>query len=193
MLLLLPMTTEARSLTPLEGLEKLRQSFVGITDFSADIIQEKQLSVLRKKLVMKGVIRFKKPDRFMMEMAPPYAGITLLKDNLLEQRLGQSGELQRIVLPPEQGLKQWLSVLAKPITKLPDGLVVRAEQQSGLYTIALMPSGKGQFKVITVQLTDDGTLRRLVLEEQNGDRTSMIFSKFRKNIGLADADFRMAP
>jgi outer membrane lipoprotein carrier protein len=185
------MSAEARSLTPLEGLEKLRQAFVGITDFSADIIQEKQLSVLRKKLVMKGIIRFRKPDRFMMVTVPPYSGITVLKDNLLEQRLGQSGELQRIVLPPEQGLKQWLSMLEKPVSKLPEGLVVRAEQQNGSCTILVLPSGTGQFKEIMVQLTDDGTLRRLVFEEKNGDRTSMSFSKFRKNTGLTESDFRI--
>lgn len=191
LLLLLPFELQARSLSPLEGMEKLRQSFVATQDFSAEITQEKQLSVLRKKLVMKGLIRFKKPDRFLLHMAPPYAGITLLKDNLLEQRLGQGGELQRIVLPPDQGLSHWFSLLGKPMTSLPPGLKVRAEQQNGIYTVTVTPSDKGQLREVTIQFLEDGTMRRLVLEERNGDKTVMHFRNMRKNTGLTEADFKV--
>jgi len=52
---------QARSLTPVEGLEALRRSFAGLQDFTAELTQEKQLSIMKKKLVMQGMIRFKKP------------------------------------------------------------------------------------------------------------------------------------
>ena len=83
---------------------------------------------MKKKLVMQGTIRFKKPDRFLMELAPPYSGKVLLKDTVLEQRLGTQGERQRIVLPPEQGLSRWFAAVAKPVTSVPEGMEVRAEQ-----------------------------------------------------------------
>jgi len=50
---------QARSLTPVEGLEALRRSFAGLQDFTAELTQEKQLSIMKKKLVMQGMIRFK--------------------------------------------------------------------------------------------------------------------------------------
>ncbi len=191
LLALLPATVQARTLPALEGLEKLRQCFATTQDFTAELTQEKQLSVLRKKLVMKGTIRFKKPDRFLLVMAPPYSGTTLLKDNLLEQRLGQGGELQRVVLPPDQGLRHWFSLLDKPLTRLPDGLKVRAELQRGLYTVVVLPEGQGQMREITIQFQEDGTMRRLVLEERNGDKTVMQFKNLRKNTGLHETDFRI--
>ncbi len=182
---------DAASLTPLEGLDFLRRSFQGLTDFSAELTQEKHLTILKKKLVMQGVIRFKKPDRFLMELDPPYSSKVLLKDTVLEQRLGAKGERQRIVLPPEQALSRWLGTLDKPITTVPEGMEVRADQTGRQTSVTIRPAKGGHLKELTVVLLDDGTLRRLVLEEQGGDRTVMTFRKTRKNIGLTEADFRL--
>lgn len=182
---------EARSLTPVEGLEALRRSFGTMQDFTADLTQEKQLSIMKKKLVMQGLIRFKKPDRFYMELVPPYSSKVLLKDTVLLQRLGNQGELQRIVLPPEQGLSRWFATLAKPITAVPEGMEVRAEQTGSQTSVTIRPAKGGQLKELTVVLHDDGTVRKLVLEERAGDKTVMTFRKTRKNVGLSDADFRL--
>ncbi len=182
---------EARSLTPVEGLEALRRSFGTMQDFTADLTQEKQLSIMKKKLVMQGQIRFKKPDRFYMELVPPYSSKVLLKDTVLLQRLGNQGELQRIVLPPEQGLSRWFATLAKPITAVPEGMEVRAEQTGSQTSVTIRPAKGGQLKELTVVLHDDGTVRKLVLEERAGDKTVMTFRKTRKNVGLSDADFRL--
>ena len=185
------MKAEARSLTPLEGLEVLRRSFGTMQDFTADLTQEKQLSIMKKKLVMQGQIRFKKPDRFYMELVPPYSSKVLLKDTVLQQRLGNQGELQRIVLPPEQGLSRWFATLAKPITAVPEGMEVRAEQTGSQTSVTIRPAKGGQLKELTVVLHDDGTVRKLVLEERAGDKTVMTFRKTRKNVGLSEADFRL--
>jgi len=184
-------SAQARSLTPLEGLEALRRSFAGLQDFTAELTQEKQLSIMKKKLVMQGTIKFKKPDRFMMVLDPPYSGTVLLKDTVLEQRLGTNGERQRIVLPPEQGLGRWIGAVAKPVTSVPEGMEVQAEQVSGLTNVLIRPAKGGQLKELTIVLQQDGTVRRLELLERAGDRTVMTFRKTRKNVGLSDADFRM--
>lgn len=182
---------QARSLTPVEGLELLRLSFNGLQDFTADLTQEKQLSIMKKKLVMQGLIRFKKPDRFYMELLPPYVSKVLLKDTVLQQRLGIQGELQRIVLPPEQGLSHWFAALAKPVSVVPEGMEVRADQNGAQSTVVIRPTKGGQLKELTIVLHDDGTVRKLVLEERAGDKTIMTFRKTRKNVGLTDADFKL--
>jgi outer membrane lipoprotein carrier protein len=182
---------QARSLTPVEGLEALRRAFAGLNDFSAEITQEKKLSIMKNRLVMHGQVRFKKPDRFMMEMSPPYVSKVLLKDALLEQRVGVNGELQKLSLPPEQGLSRWLSNIAKPVTAVPAGMVVKADLNNGVYLVSIAPAGSGQMREITIQFQEDGTIRKLVLEERNGDKTVMSFRKNRRNTGLTDADFRL--
>ncbi|HEY6009179.1 MAG TPA: outer membrane lipoprotein carrier protein LolA, partial [Geobacteraceae bacterium] len=69
----------ARSIAPVEGLEALRRVFAPVNDFSAEIIQEKQLALLKRKLVMQGRVRFRKPDLFLMELDPPYASRLVLR------------------------------------------------------------------------------------------------------------------
>src|SRR6266545_2226188 len=97
----------------LEGLEALRRGFAGISDFTAEIIQEKQLSLMKQKLMSKGVVRFKKPGIFYMELFPPHASRLLLKDNVLTMRLPKEGVTDRMTLPPEEGLEKWFAYLAK--------------------------------------------------------------------------------
>ncbi len=181
----------ARTLTPVEGLEALRLSFAGMNDFTADLVQVKHLSIMKKKLVMQGRIRFRKPDLFFMELVPPYTARVLLRDAVLQQKMGENGELQRIVLPSEQGLSHWFATVAKPVTRVPDGMEIRADKTGQLTTISIKPTSGGQLKELTVFLHNDGTVRKLLLLERTGDRTEMNFQKIKRNVGLTVADFSL--
>jgi outer membrane lipoprotein carrier protein len=181
----------ARAISAVEGLEALRRGFAGTADFTADITQEKRLSLMKRTMVMSGSLRFKKPDLFFMEIAPPFNSRMLLRDNIIEQAGGRDKTPVRIVLPPEQGLKQWFSKLASPVTSLPDGVAVQADLTNSVYTVTIAPSGKGQVKDIAIVFLGDGTIRRLVINERNGDRATMNLKKLRRNVGLTEQDFRL--
>jgi outer membrane lipoprotein carrier protein len=182
---------QARQIPAVEGLEALRKVFSGVTDFTADISQEKHLSLMKRSLIMNGTVRFRKPDLFYLELNAPYASRMVLRDNTIEQVLGTGGERNRIVLPPEQGLKRWFSRLSSPITALPEGVGVQADVTGSLYTVAITPRGKGQVRELVITFLEDGTIRKLVIVEQNGDRAMMTFKKVRRNAGLTDRDFRL--
>ncbi len=184
-------SAQARPISPLEGLEALRKGFSGISDFTADITQEKRLKLMKRSMVMTGTVRFKKPDMFFMEINPPYATRMLLRDTIIEQTSGREGERNRIVLPPDQGLRQWFTRFASPLTTLPEGVAIQADLTNGLYTLAIAPQGRGQIKELTIAFQEDGTVRRLVITEQNGDRATMTFKKVRRNAGLIEKDFRL--
>jgi len=190
-LLLTSPPCHARTIPPVEGLEALRRGFAGISDFTADITQEKRLSLMKRSMVMNGSLRFKKPDLFFMEIHPPFSGRMLLRDNVIEQASGKDKASTRIALPPEQGLKQWFSKLATPVTKLPEGVALQADLTNSVYTLTITPPGKGQVKDISIVFLADGTIRRLVINEQNGDRATMTLKKVRRNLGLTEKDFRM--
>jgi len=181
----------AGSIPPLEGLESLRKAFSGTNDFTAEITQEKRLSLMKRTMTMNGTVRFRKPDTFYLEIFPPYKSRMLLRDNSMEQIMGNSSDRNRIVLPPEQGLKKWFSKLSVPIISLPEGMTVQADLTGSIYTVTITPQGKGQVKELIITFLEDGTVRRLVIGEQNGDRATMTFRKFRRNIGLTDKDFRL--
>jgi len=191
LLLLAADPASARPVPPLEGLESLRNAFAGITDFSADIVQEKQLSLLKRKLVSTGTVRFRKPGLFFMEIYPPHASRLLLNDTTLTLHLPREKSTSRIVLPPEQGLQRWFALLAKPLKALPEGMEVRADQQGELLTVTLTPAGGGQVREVAMTLLPDGTFRRLSILEQRGDRTIITFSRMQKNKGLVDKEFRV--
>jgi outer membrane lipoprotein carrier protein len=178
----------AGSISALDGLEALRKGLSNTSDFTAEIVQEKQLSIMKRVMTTHGTVRFKKPGLFQMEIKPPYPSKLLLNDNVIEQSSGRDGNKNRIILPPEQSLKQWLTKLSAPVTKLPEDVDIRAEQSGSLYTLHIAPVKKGQIKGLTIIFLGDGTIRKIVINEQNGDRATMTFKKFRRNTGLTDKD-----
>ncbi|MBW4053920.1 MAG: outer membrane lipoprotein carrier protein LolA [Proteobacteria bacterium] len=190
-LLLTTSPCSARTISPVEGLEAFRRGFAGISDFTADITQEKRLSLMKRTMVMSGSLRFKKPDLFFMEINPPFNSRMLLRDTIIEQISGKDRTPTRIALPPEQGLKQWFSKLAAPVTSLPDGVTVQADLTNSVYTLTVTPQGKGQVKDISIVFLGNGTIRKLVINERNGDRATMTLKKVRRNVGLTEKDFRL--
>lgn len=191
MFLFLVTTANARPIAALEGLEALRKTFSGMTDFTAEITQEKRLSLMKRTLTMTGAVRFRKPDMFYLELLPPYASRMLLRDNTIEQVMGNNSDRNRIVLPPEQGLKRWFSRISEPIVAMPKGMEVLADLTGQIYSVTITPHGKGQVKELIIVFSDDGVVRRLIIGEQNGDRAVMTFRKFRRNVGLTDKDFSL--
>ncbi len=175
----------------LEGLEILRRGFAGVGDFTAEIVQQKELSLMRQKLVSRGVVRFKKPGLFYMELYPPYASRLLLQDNLLSYALTDAGVREKVVLPPEESLGRWFAYLERPVTTLPVGVELTAERQGESWTLHIAPPGKGGVRAFHISFMADGRLQRLIIEERNGDRTTLKFSRLRKNVGLTAKDFTL--
>lgn len=181
----------ARAVPPVEGLEALRKAFAGTADFTAEMTQEKKLSLMKRSMQMNGIVRFRKPDQFYMEIVSPYPSRMVLRDNTIEQSMGKGGERSRILLPPEQGLKQWFSRLTGPVTRIPDGLGVLADLTASLYTITITPQGTGPVREVVISFQEDGTFKKLIISERNGDRAVMSFKKVRRNTGLTEKDFRI--
>lgn len=174
-----------------EAMETLRRGFAGMQDFTAEITQEKQLALMKRKMVSKGLVRFRKPDTFYMEIYPPHASKLLLKDNVMTMRLVEQGVTNRVVLPPEEGLKKWFAYLAKPVTALPEGTDVQAERHGKIWNVQIFPKSKGSVQKLSLTFDTDGNISKMVIEERNRDKTTLLFSKFRRNVGLRDADFRV--
>ena len=70
-------------------------------------------------------------------------------------------------------------------------MAVQADLTNSVYTVTIAPQGKGQVKDISIVFLADGTIRRLVINEQNGDRATMTLKKVRRNVGLTERDFRL--
>ncbi|MHC1696997.1 MAG: outer membrane lipoprotein carrier protein LolA [Geobacteraceae bacterium] len=169
----------------------LRKAFVGINDFTAEITQEKQLSLMQRKMVANGEVRFKKPDTFYMELYAPYASRVLLKGTSLTLKLPKEGIRQKLTLPPEQGLGRWFEFLDHPVKALPAGFDIRAERRGGTVFLQIVPRKKGAMKELQLVFQQGGALKRLIIEENNRDTTVITFSRMKKNTGMSEKDFRL--
>jgi outer membrane lipoprotein carrier protein len=174
-----------------EAMETLRRGFAGTNDFTAEITQEKHLALMKKKMVSKGVVRFKKPDTFFMELLPPHPSRLLLKDNVMTMRLPEQAVTERVVLPPEEGLKKWFSFLGKPITALPEGVDVKAERRGKLWSVQIFPKSKGAVQQLALTFDAEGKISRIVIDEHNKDQTILSFKNVRRNVGLQERDFKV--
>jgi outer membrane lipoprotein carrier protein len=190
-MVLIAATAIAFEIPPLEGLELARKGFAGMTDFTAEITQEKQIALLKKTQTSSGQVRFRRPDTFYMEVYSPYASRLLLKDNILTMFLPAEGIRQKTVLPPEEGLRHWFSLFDRPVTRLPAGTEIRADRRGDTITLKIIPAARKGVKEIRITLFNDGRPRRLTIEEQNRDRTIITFQRVRKNVGLEEKDFRI--
>lgn len=182
---------DAAPLAPLEGLEILRRGFTGVTDFTADITQEKQISLMKKKLTSTGRVRFRRPGTFFMEIFPPYPSRLLLDNNELTIFYPKEKNHQKIPLPTEEGLGYLFAYLDKPLTTLPEGVRIQAERQGDTCTLRIAPQGRKGVRELSLIFLDDGRIIRLTIDEQNGDRNTITFRNLKKNNGLTEKDFRL--
>lgn len=184
-------SAHAGPIPPVEGLELLRKGLADADDFTADLVQEKHLSLMKRPIKSRGKVRFKKPGQFFMEMSPPHASRMLLMNDRLEILLVKEGVRQEIPLPPEESLQRWLSFLSRPVTSVPEGVDIRADRSGDLCTLTITPRKKGQVREFVLGFLVDGRLRQLEIKEHNGDRTVLGFQSMRKNVGLGARDFRL--
>lgn len=179
----------ARQDKALQGLELLRKTMAGMEDFSAEIVQEKSLSLLSEKLVSHGTVKFKKPGLFYMELYSPYASRLLLRDRVLRYRLVNDGDEEKISLPATENLTRWIEYLERPVTELPHGVDVSAVNIGKTWTLRIVPHGRKGIKALEVTFVEAGTLKRLAVDERNGDRTVITFENLRRNVGLKESEF----
>jgi outer membrane lipoprotein carrier protein len=189
--ILLPLMAAAAPLPPVVALEQLRRNFTTMQDFTAEIAQEKHLTVMKRKLISTGTVRFKKPDLFYMELKPPHASRMVLRDTTVELYFPQDKSRQQLTLPADEGLKRWLTMLSRPITALPEGVEVKADRSGDTQTLTMTPQKQGQVRTVTLASGLDGRLRRLVIEERNGNRTAITFKNLQANVGLTEKDFKV--
>jgi outer membrane lipoprotein carrier protein len=126
-----------------------------------------------------------------MEIFYPYSSRLLLENSDLTIFYPAEKNRQKIPLPVEEGLGRWFAYLDRPITTLPEGVQVQAERSGDSCTLRITPQGKKGVREMTLVFHDDGRIRRLVIEEQNGDRNTITFRSMKKNVGLTEKDFRL--
>lgn len=183
---------EAQTLTVDEVVQRIRESREKTKDFSADLLQEKKISLLKEKVISKGRIRFKKPDKISIEFFHPetsqmvYDGKTFLlyfKEEKMAERYQVQGNpvVEKYLLfskdPFQEKLAQWRIV----------------EDRETLLALEILPKVKDPLFVKTRMWISnkDWIITGMEMVEKNGDTTTLRYSNMRVNMGLADSDFEI--
>ncbi len=183
---------EAQTLTVDEVVQRLRESREKTKDFSADLLQEKKISLLKEKVISKGRIRFKKPDKISIEFFHPetsqmvYDGKTFLlyfKEEKMAERYQVQGNpvVEKYLLfskdPFQEKLAQWRIV----------------EDRETVLALEILPKVKDPLFVKTRMWISkkDWIITGMEMVEKNGDTTTLRYSNMRVNMGLADSDFEI--
>lgn len=175
-----------------EVVQRLREIREKTMDFSADLLQEKKLSLLKEKVISRGRIRYKKPDHFFIEFFQPepsqmvFDGKTLLlyfkEEKVAERYCVQANPMvEKYFLfskdPFQEKLARW------NITEDRESILVMEilpREEEAIFVKTRLWISKKDWAVVGMEMV-----------EKNGDTTLLRYSNYRVNMGLTEKDFQI--
>ena len=192
-LLWIPLTAKgAAPISADEVVKRLKEVQAKTKDFSADIHQEKKLSLLKDKIVSRGRIRFKKPDKISIEFFHPESSQMVFDgENALlyykEEKLAE-----RYSLRSNPIAERYLLFSKDPFQeKLAEWKIL--EDRESFLVMEITPKVKDPLFVKTRLRVSkkDWMLIGMDMVEKNGDTTSIRYSNMKVNTGLTESDFEI--
>ena len=176
--------------------EALSKSNTTVQTVSSDFTQVKNMALLKEKIKSKGRFYFKKDDKVRIEYTQPYSYLMimngsqmLIKDEQKTSKIntGNSKMMQSVN-------RVMIDCMRGTMFQNPD-FKVTALENTTTYLMQLLPVSpaiKKMFSDIEVYL-DKKTLdvTQLVMTEQGGDNTTMVFTNTRHNAILNDQIFKV--
>ncbi len=166
-------------------LAELRKSLAGTTNVQSEFIQEKTLSVLQQKIVIKGRLAVAQPSRLSWQVLDPIRYTMVLDGAVLKQWDETTGKVQTMALAGNPVFKVVVNQLQGWFTGqfdlLTNDFTVAVNDSAASPKITFTPrEASFMSKVIRrVELTfreDRRYLHGLIIEEKTGDLTTMIFT-----------------
>lgn len=175
--------------------DALSKSNTTVQTISSDFTQVKNMALLKEKIKSKGKFYFKRDDKVRIEYIQPYSYLMimngsqmLIKDEQKTNKIntGNSKMMQSVN-------RVMIDCMRGTMFQNPD-FKVTALENSTTYLMQLSPISttiKKMFSDIEVYL-DKKTLdvTQLVMTEQGGDNTTMVFTNTRHNAILNDQIFK---
>jgi outer membrane lipoprotein carrier protein len=163
-----------------------------IEDFTADIVQEKRISLLKKEIVSHGVMKFKRPNKVFIELFDPDPSLMVVDGNSLWLYFKRERIAQRYRVADNPMLKRYLMILDQPFTVGGEKLIsVRREGDCAVLEFNPEKS-ESVFSRIVLQIsTEDWLIRKLTLHEKSGDLTILSYANIQVNTGIPDSDFTL--
>ena len=192
-LLFMPLPTKGKApISPDEVVKRLREVQEITKDFSADLYQEKKLSLLKEKIVSRGRIRFKKPDKVSIELFPPESSLMVFDGKTALLYYKEEKVAERYALRSNPIAERYLLFSTDPFQeKLAEWKIL--EDRESFLVMEILPKVKNPLFVKTRLRVSkrDWLIMGMEMVERNGDTTSIRYSNMKVNTGLTDSDFEI--
>ena len=165
-----------------------------LTSLSANFTQEKTSTLFTEKVVQKGKLMYQSPKQLRWEYTSPKAMTVIFANGkvLLKTDKGTTSNPNKML--NEMGNMIINTINGTFLKDNPDFSTRYYKDKSGNITAVLTPVNKKiktYYKNITITLNGTSHLaEKVVLNEVNGDATTIIFSDKKTNITLSDSLFK---
>lgn len=175
-----------------EVVKRLREVQAKTKDFSADLHQEKKLSLMKEKIVSRGRIRFKKPDKVSIEFFHPEPSQMVFDGKTVLLYYKEEKMAERYSLRSNPLTERYLVFSKDPFQEKLAGWKIVEDRESFL-VIEIIPKVKDPLFVKTRLQVSKKNWMVIGMEmiEKNGDTTSIRYSNMKVNTGLIDSDFEI--
>jgi len=183
---------EAQPLRAEEVVRRLRESRERTKDFSADLLQEKKISLFKEKVISRGKIRFKKPDKVFIEFFPPEASQMLFDGKTFLLYFKEEKTAERYQIEGNPLVERYLLFSKDPFQERFAQWRVLEDRES-FVVMEILPKAKDALWMKTRLWISkkDWMIIAMEMVEQNGDITTLRYSNMRVNRGRTDSDFEI--
>lgn len=183
------------------AVDKIERQSADIRTLSASLVQEKQLALFEKPLVLKGHFYLQKPDRFAFRIETPLRYTMVTSGEQLRQWDEDSGEVQTISLADNPGFKLvlrqmrgWLSGSYSSMLGEYDATLLREEPIELAFVPRENALAYGTVERVRVAFGADARhLREIEILDRQGDRTVFRFADVRVNPHLDPSVWEVEP
>jgi outer membrane lipoprotein carrier protein len=192
-LLLIPLPVKgAAPMGEEEVVKRMREVQEKTRDFSADLYQEKKLFLLKEKIISRGRIRFKKPNKVYIEFFHPESSQMVFDGKKVLLYFKEEKLAERYSIRSNPIAERYLLFSKDPFQeKLAEWKIT--EDRESFLVIEILPKVKDPLFVKTRLWVSkrDGMIVGMEMVEKNGDTTLLRYSNIRVNTGLIDSDFEI--
>lgn len=175
-----------------EVVRRLKETREKTEDFSADLLQEKKIFLLKDKVISRGRIRFKKPDLFFIEFFHPESTQMVFDGKTLLLYFKEEKMAERYQVHANPIVEKYLLFSKDPFQEEAASWKIVEDLGSAL-VIEILPKVKEVLFVKTRIWVSkkDWMVVGMEMVERNGDTTFLRYSNMKINTGLKDSDFKI--
>lgn len=164
-------------------LAELQKTLSGTTNVLADFVQEKHMSVMRQKVIIKGQLAFQQPNLFAWHVTEPIRYNLVLRGATLRQWDESTGKEQEMSMANNpvfemvnRQLRAWFGGEFEALLNDFDAKVSPTSARIILFTPNQNSFARKAIRQVVLTFREDGRyLESILIDELSGDTTLMTF------------------